>query len=103
MRIQKRGIALAAVIALLPVPEARAEVSIDRIRRDAHLHDEADLATLMANPAVEAAPIEMREADPFFGKILGQILADVDAGNPNRPASKLAKDLQDTLGLDGQT
>lgn len=84
---------MVAAIALIPVPSARAEISFDRLRRDSSVRPDEDLATMVGVPVAAAAPVTMAEFDPYFSKIIGQILSE--AGLLGK--GSLSENLQETL------
>lgn len=72
-----KGLLLAAVLLSQPL-QAVAENSINLLRRNASVYDE-DLPALLQRSSSQPDPIEIREEDPFFAKIIAQILNDTDA------------------------
>lgn len=75
---------------------AAAESSIPLLRRNAYSSDD-DLVTLMQRSSPHTEPVEIREADPFFARIVAQILADMDAiGGPD--SGRMRGSLEESLG-----
>ena len=83
--------------------------SFEKLRRDAFVHPDDDLLTLLemktAQPLVPP-PVFANEADRFFSAIVGQILAETDALGGRVSGGSVSQsvgNLQDALGLYRQT
>lgn len=92
MGVLVKTILWAVSVVVIAVPDARAGVTFAGLRRDSSVNPDEDLTTLMERTDVRPADIEIKEMDPYFLAIVGQILSEVGllgGGNPGGLAAEV--------------